>query len=88
MDSTERPEISKTQQKKKALEVQALTKKIAALPIKQIERLDLPEETKEELLKVHKIKSHIARDRHIKYIASLMRSLDDLDVLEKKVRKL
>ena len=83
MDPTEKPEeVSKTQQKKKSQEVQALTKRISALPVKQIEKLNLPKDIFEELLKVPKIKSHTARARHIKYIASLMRSLDELESLK------
>ena len=70
-------ELSKNQRKKKAQEGLTKAKKLAALSEKQIQSLEYPEEVKSELLKIHKIKSKPARLRHTKYIAKLLRALDD-----------
>ena len=74
-DQEEKVEISKTEQKKRAKMVLVEAKKFASMSVKQMENLDLPDAIKEELFKLHKIKSHQAKDRHIKYIAKLMRDL-------------
>ena len=68
-------ELSRTQKRKLALEVLTFTKKLAARPLKELEKLDLHELVKEELLKVHRMKSTGAKTRQIKYVAGLIRSL-------------
>jgi len=67
-------ELSKTAKKKQAEQVSILAKKLSSLSPKQIDKLDHPEQIREELKKVKKIKSLPAKARHIKYVAKLMRS--------------
>ena len=74
MVEEEKIEISKTEQKKRAKKVLTEAKKIASMTVKQMEKLDFPESIKDELLKIHKIKSHQAKDRQIKYVAKLLRA--------------
>ena len=80
-------ELSKTQKKKRALEVLSFTKKVSSFSIKQIEKLDIPDEIKNELYKLQKMKSYSARGRHIKYIAGLFRGQDDFDKIKEKIEK-
>ena len=72
-EQEEKIEISKTEQKKRAQKVLSEAKKIASMTLKQLEILDLPEQIKDEFKKLHKIKSHQARDRQVRYIAKLLR---------------
>lgn len=68
---------SKSELKRKAQEVLNQAKKLAKSTLKQIEKLDYPENIKEELRKLHKIKSPQAQARHVKYIAKLLRALEE-----------
>ena len=69
--------ISKSEQKRRAKEVLVFAQKLASMTLKQMAKLDYPEELLEELKKVHKIKSAPAKARHIKYIAKLLRSYNE-----------
>jgi ribosomal 50S subunit-associated protein YjgA (DUF615 family) len=68
--------LSKTKKKKQNLDITKKTQGLAKLSAKQISQLDYPDEIKKELLKVSKIKSFSARNRHIKYISGLIRNLE------------
>lgn len=74
-DEEENLLLSKTQKKKKSLAITKKTQELAKLSVKQILQLDYPDEIKEELIKVLKIKSFIAKNRHIKYVSGLIRNL-------------
>ena len=70
-------QISKTQIKKRYLAVIKKVKNLSSYSKKEIEMLSYPREIKDELLKLNNIKSQIAKNRQIKYIASLINNLND-----------
>ena len=72
-------DVSRTQKKKHALKVTNFAKQLSRLSIKQISKLDFNEEIKEEIVKASKMKNGIAKNRHIKYISGLLRSIENID---------
>lgn len=76
-EQEEKIEISKSEQKRIAQKILSQAKKLASMTLKQMEKLDLPEEIKDELKKIHQIKSNQAKARHTKYIAKLLRAQAD-----------
>lgn len=73
--------ISKTQRKLASKEINIFAKKLGMLTPKQIAKMSIDDELLEEISKVRKIKSHIARNRHVKYIGSLIRTSGSYDEL-------
>ena len=67
---------SRTQKKNEDRALQRLGEQLLALPLSQLESMDLPDELIEAIKSARKIKSHGARRRQIQYIGTLMRHID------------
>lgn len=76
-DSTEDTRPSRSARRREALAVLELAEALVELPPSRVARLDLPEEIFEEIAKVRRIASHIARKRQLAHLAKLMRRQDD-----------
>lgn len=83
--------ISKTQIKQEMLELQALGRKLVALPKAQRARLPLDDDMRDALILADKIKNkHEAAKRHMQYIGKTLREADldgiykELDVMANK----
>jgi ribosome-associated protein len=72
--------ISRTKMKKNDRARQMLGEKLVELPENQLERIDLPDELKEEIFLARKTTAHGARRRQIKYIGSLLRNYDVIPI--------
>ena len=68
--------ISKTKKKKEAHALQALGETLAALPVRHIEAMDLPEKLRQALIEGKSITAKVAARRHRQYIGVLMRNAD------------
>lgn len=64
---------SKTQLKKRSLEVSKFTQRLGKLSLHQLERIGLPDEILEEFRVCHSLKSPNARNRQLKIAAALIR---------------
>ena len=67
---------SRTQKKKEDRALQSLGEQLVALPFRQLESMELPDELLTAIELAHKIKSRSARRRQIQYIGALMRHID------------
>ena len=67
---------SRTQKKKEDRALQRLGEQLVALPLGQLETMELPVELLAAIKLAHKIKSHSARRRQIQYIGTIMRYID------------
>jgi ribosome-associated protein len=67
---------SRTQKKNEDRALQRLAEQLVALPVAQLEALDLPDELLAAIEFARKIKSRSARRREIKHIGALMRHVD------------
>ena len=67
---------SRTQKKNEDRALQRLGEQLVALPIGQLEAMELPDELLTAIELAHKIKSRGARRRQIQYIGALMRHID------------
>ena len=67
---------SRTQKKNEDRALQRLGEQLVALPIGQLEVMELPEELLTAIELAHKIKSRSARRRQIQYIGAIMRHID------------
>jgi ribosome-associated protein len=67
---------SRTQKKKEDRALQRLGEQLVALPFRQLESMELPDELLTAIELAHKIKSRSARRRQIQYIGALMRHID------------
>jgi ribosome-associated protein len=69
-------EKSRTQIKKEATEIQKLGERLVALPINQINTMNLPDEIRDAVVFAKSIKQHGAYRRQIQYVGVLMREFD------------
>lgn len=76
MDEAGQEKISRTQEKKKALELQKLGERLVALGPTQVRRLELPGKLEEAVLAAMSMTRHGARRRQMQYIGALMRAVD------------
>jgi ribosome-associated protein len=67
---------SKSQLKREANALQALGKALVALPKDRLERMDLPDALRAEVLEARRITSHGATRRQMQLIGKLMREVD------------
>jgi len=67
---------SRTQKKNEAKALQRLGEQLLALPLSQLETMEVPDELIKAIKSAHKIKSHGARRRQIQYIGAIMRHID------------
>jgi ribosome-associated protein len=74
MDNGERP--SRSASRREALDVLAFAKRLSELPPARLDKLDLPEDVREELAEVQRTSSHIAHKRQLAHLAKLMRAHD------------
>ncbi|MCD9028101.1 DUF615 domain-containing protein [Luteimonas sp. BDR2-5] len=68
---------SRTQQRREALEVLALSEQLAALPEGQLAKLPVPDQLLPHIAEARRITSHIARKRQLAFLAKQMRREDD-----------
>ena len=68
--------ISRTRKKNEARALQRLGEQLVALPLGQLETMELPDELLAAIELARKIRSHGARRRQIQYIGALMRHID------------
>ncbi|WP_343224638.1 ribosome biogenesis factor YjgA [Oleiagrimonas sp.] len=68
---------SRSQQRRDALAVLALAEQLVALPPNRLDQIELPEDVRNEIAQVRRIKSHGARKRQLAFLAKLMRRHDD-----------
>lgn len=68
--------VSRTKKKKDDRTLQKLGERLVELPENQLERIDLLDEIREEILLARNTTAHGARRRQIKYIGSLLRNSD------------
>lgn len=78
--------VSKTQRKAQADAVQAVGKKLVALPVDKVEKLALPERLYEAVIEAKKLTSNGALRRQHQYIGRLMRDLDVEPIIEQLTR--
>ena len=67
---------SRTRKKNEDRVLQRLGEQLVALPLGQLETMDLPEELLTAIEFARKIRKHGARRRQIQYIGALMRHID------------
>ena len=67
---------SRTRKKNEDRALQRLGEQLVALPVGQLERMELPDELLAAIEFARKIRSHGARRRQIQYIGVLMRHID------------
>ncbi len=67
---------SRTCKKNEARALQRLGEQLVALPIAQLQTMELPDELLTAIEFAHKIRSRGARRRQIQYIGALMRHID------------
>ena len=67
---------SRTLNKKEDRALQRLGERLVALPLSQLETMELPDELMAAIELARKIKSHGARRRQMQYIGVLMRQID------------
>ncbi len=67
---------SRTRKKIEDRALQRLGEQLVALPIGQLEVMELPDELLSAIELAHKIKSRSARRRQIQYIGAIMRHID------------
>ena len=86
--STERePRPSIRDKQRAARDLRALTEALAVLPRALLAKVDLPPRLREALDHAPTVTSHVARRRHLKHVAALLRMVDDelLDELRELV---
>ena len=72
---------SKSQHKKKALELQALGEKLTGFNLSDLDRLPLPEKLKSAILEFKNLpNSHGAKKRQLQYIGKLMRYCEKSEI--------
>jgi ribosome-associated protein len=67
---------SRTRKKKEDRALQRLGERLVALPLSQLESMELPDDLMAAIELARKIKSHGARRRQMQYIGVLMRQID------------
>ena len=67
---------SRTRKKNEDRALQRLGEQLVALPLGQLETMELPDELLAAIELARKIRSHGARRRQIQYIRALMRHID------------
>src|SRR5690625_5098080 len=68
---------SRSQQRREALEVRTLGKKLVALSPAQLDRLPIPDDLLPHILDTQRIDSRIARKRQLQFLAKQMRRQDE-----------
>lgn len=75
-------EVSRSQQRREALEVKSLASRLIALPAARLARVPLDEQLRSEIEDARRMKSHGARKRQLQYVAKLMRRSDPEPILD------
>lgn len=71
---------SKSQIKREMLSLQKMGERLVDLSDDQIRSIEMPDELKDAVMSVKKLKAHGARKRQLKFIGSLMRKIDTAPV--------
>lgn len=71
----ERP--SRTARRREALDVLAFARQLSELPSARLDKLELPDDVRDELAEVQRTPSHIAHKRQLAHLAKLMRAHDE-----------
>ncbi len=74
---------SKTQIKRRMLELQALGERLVGLNAKQLQSIGLPEGLHDAVTEAREMTRHEARRRQLQYIGRLMRDVDPAPIQEK-----
>lgn len=69
-------EVSRSQQRREALEVKSLASRLIALPAARLAKVPLDDQLRSEIDHARSMKSHGARKRQLQYVAKLMRRND------------
>jgi ribosome-associated protein len=70
---------SRTARRREALDVLAFARQLSELPCARLDKLDLPDDVRDELAEVQRTPSHIAHKRQLAHLAKLMRAHDEED---------
>lgn len=76
-DHDERP--SRSARRREALDVLAFAKQLSELPPARLDKLELPDDVRDELAEVQRTPSHVAHKRQLAHLAKLMRAHDEGD---------
>jgi len=79
--------VSKTQLKREAKEVQDVARDLAALSNAQLEKLQLNDEIMASIDEFKRIKKADAQNRHLRYMARLLRALPEMDEIIEKAER-
>ncbi|TAN03895.1 MAG: DUF615 domain-containing protein [Rhodanobacteraceae bacterium] len=74
---SERP--SRSARRREALDVLVFAKQLSGLPAMRLDKLELPEDVRDELATLQRTPSHIAHKRQLAHLAKLMRAHDEED---------
>ena len=73
----ERP--SRSARRREALDVLAFARQLSGLPRARLDKLELPDDVREELAEVQRTPSHVAHKRQLAHLAKLMRAHHEED---------
>lgn len=76
-DDDDRP--SRSARRREALDVLAFARQLSELPRARLDKLELPDDVREEIAEVKRTPSHIAHKRQLAHLAKLMRAHDEED---------
>ncbi|MEO8804336.1 MAG: ribosome biogenesis factor YjgA [Rudaea sp.] len=79
-DQVESGEISRSQRRRAALDVLKLAQTLIELSSAQLAHLPLPDELREEILRVRGITQQIARKRETQFLAKQLRKFDEAEL--------
>ncbi|TAM98210.1 MAG: DUF615 domain-containing protein [Rhodanobacteraceae bacterium] len=75
LPGSERP--SRSARRREALDVLAFARQLSELPRARLDKLELPDDVREELSEVQRTPSHIAHKRQLAHLAKLMRAHEE-----------
>lgn len=78
-EDTDNERPSRSVRRREALDVLAFAKQLAGLPPARLDKLELPDEIRDELAEVQRTPSHIAHKRQLAHLAKLMRAHEEAD---------
>lgn len=79
-DTDQTPEYgrpSRSARRREALDVLAFARQLSELPRARLDKLELPDDVREELSEVQRTPSHIAHKRQLAHLAKLMRAHEE-----------
>ena len=76
-DNADTGRPSRGARRREALDILAFARQLSELPPARLDKLDLPDDVREELADVQRTPSHIAHKRQLAYLAKLMRAHEE-----------